>query len=51
MQVFVLDGIDEDGEVAVPQAATHDLSSEELQSTVFSTAVAAPEVETVDPMR
>ena len=55
MEIHVLDGVDEDGSVLVPEAILHDLDiwphmySEELQASMFPTAIPVPERETVDP--
>jgi hypothetical protein len=52
--VCVLADIDEEGEVAVPEAGRHDievwphLHSEELQEKLFPVAVAVPETESID---
>ena len=53
LEVYVLDDIDDGGEVLVPEAGRHDLSiwshlhSQDLQAALFPTATAEPELETV----
>ena len=55
LELCVIKDLDEDCEVVVPEASPHDpdvwphLYSQELRETMFPTAVAAPEVEAVDP--
>ena len=55
MEVCILDDIDVNGEVAVPEAVAHDptcwphLYSDNLRDAMFPTAVAAPEYEVIAP--
>ena len=54
-EINILDDVDENGTVAVPEADWHDINlwphlhSEELMEKMFPTAVAAPAVDTVSP--
>ena len=55
MEVHVLDDLDGHGSVLVHEAVLHDLDiwphlyTEELQASMFPTAIPVPEMEAVDP--
>ena len=55
IELNVLDGIDEERDVVVPEAVVHDISiwphmhSQDLQDAMFPTAIAVPDREDIDP--